>query len=253
MKRKIIICILAISLVLILALGGCRAHMLSSTIRTSDNFVLGYHTRQVFTGCAYSPREYSVIEYFGDSTELVIPLEYRGRPIVGFGVRRTDYDEFVFGNQVRKLTIQRNIGHIHYISTRGFEQMELAEVYVTSDNQAFKSIDGVLFTSTASILMFYPPAKVSETFVIPKTVTAVGFFTVAGSWASSEATMASVMANRYLKNLYIPSTEFLSIRLDFERLPSLENIFVPYSLLNTYREFFEDNADLVQSIYETLI
>ena len=63
-----------IGIFLIVTLSGCTGH---KRVVTPDGFVLAHWQ--------WERSDYYVIDYSGEETEIVIPLEYEGRPIVALG------------------------------------------------------------------------------------------------------------------------------------------------------------------------
>gem|GEM_PF-4869310 len=92
--------------------------------------------------------------------------------------------------------------------------MELKEIYVSEDNNYFKSIDGVLFTKDGTELLLYPPRKEVNSYVIPDTVRKVGR-----------------ISHIYAKHIYIPSKNIVLCTFS----STTENVFVPESLIDAYK------------------
>lgn len=69
--------------------------------------------------------------------------------------------------KLKSITIPKNITKIDC----SFELcVGLSSINVASDNKVFSSKDGVLYNKTQSTLIFYPPAKESDNFIVPNSV-----------------------------------------------------------------------------------
>ncbi|MCL2847441.1 MAG: hypothetical protein FWE13_01645 [Firmicutes bacterium] len=191
------------------------------------------------TGTGQMGHTFIAQKYLGDNLDITIPIEHNGYTITTLGERLAIPRHFRLANQVEKITIQSNI--IQFNGIVGLEEatpLQLKEIYVTSDNTNYKSINGVLYRISDGVLAFYPPAKQNLSYVLP----------IAGVQYHSESRLLRhVLNNRYLQNLFIPWNEVL--RIEFN-LSALQNIFVPNSLVGAYRLHFRDFGleDLVQPL-----
>ena len=66
------------------------------------------------------------------------------------------------------------------------------EFIVRAGNRSYRSVGGVLYTNDMQTLIFYPPQKKEETFIVPSSVTAIEHNAFSGV--------------EYLKNLFIPDS-----------------------------------------------
>ena len=125
-----------------------------------------------------------------DMIDVVIPTEYRGKPVTGIG-----WDSFRGCQILRSVTIPEGITQIHSFTFFDCNNLEsvhlpksmknfwggcfascnsLKEVTVDPDNPWFCSIDGVVYTKDQKELVFYPPGKVDVEFVIPEGCSTIG-------------------------------------------------------------------------------
>ena len=130
-----------------------------------------------------------------DMIDVVIPTEYRGKPVTGIG-----WDSFRGCQILRSVTIPEGITGIHSFTFFDCNNLEsvhlpksmknfwggcfascnsLKEVTVDPDNPWFCSIDGVVYTKDQKELVFYPPGKVDVEFVIPEGCSTIGRYAFA--------------------------------------------------------------------------
>lgn len=120
--------------------------------------------------------------YTGEATEVEIPSEIDGNPVIALGDTfcQTDVKKVTFND-----TIER-VGTNVFVASYSLE-----EIVVPEGNKEFESIDGVLFTEDMNFLICYPSAKTGESYDIPEGVTDIG--------------IAAVYETQ-LKNITFPST-----------------------------------------------
>ena len=125
-----------------------------------------------------------------DMIDVVIPTEYRGRPVTVIG-----WDSFRGCQILRSVTIPEGITGIDAFTFFDCNNLKsvhlpksmknfwggcfascnsLTEVTVDPDNPWFCSIDGVVYTKDLKELVFYPPGKTEEKFVIPEGCLIIG-------------------------------------------------------------------------------
>ena len=239
MKKGLRILSAALVLILSMSLWGCVPP--SESFFTADGFQLAYLVR--------NKNEYSVLAYFGEETEITIPLEYEGKPVVRLGITRF---QFKITPYVKKITFQRNIKEPwHFNLYSGYVlidgelkdakdengywiELQLEEICVMSDNAHMKAVDGVLFSRDGKELLLYPPARANEKYVLPETVTEL----------SSYGT--DILSHKHLKELYIPSGTIVELR-DYMKLDS---IYVPASLLEEYQTRYTKSASVFKQLPE---
>jgi len=116
--------------------------------------------------------------------DVVIPTEYRGKPVTKIG-----WDSFRQCQILRSITIPEGITGIHshtFYDCNNLEKVHLPksmknfwggcfascdslkEVTVDPDNPWFYSVDGVVYTKDQKELVFYPPGKTDAEFAIPE-------------------------------------------------------------------------------------
>ena len=116
--------------------------------------------------------------------DVVIPTKYGGMPVTEIG-----WDSFRQCQILRSVTIPEGITGIHsntFFDCNNLESVHLPksmkefrggsfascnslkEVTVDPDNPWFCSVDGVVYTKDQKELVFYPPGKADEEFVIPE-------------------------------------------------------------------------------------
>ena len=168
--------------------------------------------------------EYYIIKYRDNATEIAIPNEYKGVAIVGLGFKQMS---FTLPDSVIKLTISKNIKNIDndYILAN-----KLEEIDVNNENNYYKSIDGVLFSKDGKTLLEYPNDKKGKDYIVPNGV---------------EKLLLIKMVT--LENLYIQEDYLVNL---LSRCDSLVHIFVPASLLTTYKEntYWKYYADKIEAI-----
>ena len=135
------------------------------------------------------------VNYIGNTaidTEIVIPKDYNGKPVVAIaegafadctnlpGVIIPDTVSFIgskaFNNcsSIKSINIPSKtnlIGDIHFAGCSALE-----EINIHQDNSTYCSVDGVLFSKDMSTLLYYPPSKACEIYNAPAEVKAVGEF-----------------------------------------------------------------------------
>ena len=124
------------------------------------------------------------IEDNWEMIDVVVPTEHEGKPVTVIG-----WDSFRQCQILRSVTIPEGITGIHshtFFDCNNLESVHLPksmrafhgscfascnslkEVTVDPDNPWFCSVDGVVYTKDRKELVFYPPGKDDEEFVIPE-------------------------------------------------------------------------------------
>ncbi len=115
----------------------------------------------------------SVFGYDGDDTDITIPTEFEG-----VAIKSIHYFCF-FSDSVKTLRIPKgitaircSIGYDEYLYSPEFPLLSenLKEIIVDTENEDYKSIDGVLFSKDGKELLLYPPAKTNRAYTVPKSV-----------------------------------------------------------------------------------
>lgn len=144
--------------------------------------------------------------YTGSDTDLVIPAEIDGKPvveIVSYAFARgvqfksvvipdsvTKIGSFVFGGCTALTSVTVGAGAAEGITGYVFSGCEaLEEINVAESNPVYRSTDGVLFGDGGETLVYYPPAKADTGFTVPDGVTALGDAAFNGSKKLTELTL----------------------------------------------------------------
>lgn len=168
-------------LIVVLATSSCSIRKLGS-----DNVHFRYFWWE--DDNSYHIRETNVegktLEDNWEMIDVVIPTEYNGKPVTEIG-----WDSFRQCQILRSVTIPEGITGIHsytFFDCNNLESVHLPKsmknfwggcfascnslkaVTVDPDNPWFCSVDGVVYTKDRKELVFYPPGKDDEEFVIPE-------------------------------------------------------------------------------------
>ncbi len=135
-----------------------------------------------------------------------LPAEVTSISTAAFGSQNAYLKKLLIpaGGQVRVHSLAYVLGDL----------LALEEVEVDEENAFFASADGVLYDKTMKELVFYPPCKTDERYVLPATVTRLPTLVAAGDNGG----------NKYVKTIVLPSAlDYLfAVNLDFFR--ALEEI-----------------------------
>ncbi len=107
---------------------------------------------------------YYVKSIFGLDMDIVIPEKYKDKYITGIG------SEALYG--IESLTISSNLIYID-VKAFGSESSSLKSITVSSDNPAFSSLDGVLYSKDGKTLIKYPAGKTDTSFTVPNEVSVI--------------------------------------------------------------------------------
>lgn len=196
-------------------------HTVESTGETSEEQVEGDYSYTVNNGCA------TITAYNGTEENVVTPMTLGGYPVTEIG--EYAFSERIFkeitlsegitvigdcafwkNESVKKISLPSTVQQIGYYAL--INTAELNMIYVSEQNSAFFSKDGVLFKRHPEygvLLYSYPAAKKDISYVIPDFVE-----DIAGD---------SFYGTKYLEKLYVPSTvktitihAFLAIEKPFD-------------------------------------
>ena len=98
--------------------------------------------------------------------EVYIPATYKGLPVTGI----TGYAFGIYPS-LKSIFIGVNIKSI---GTQVFLSGTLENIFVAENNEAYKSIDGNLYSRDGSVLLRYPAGKKQASFTIPEGVVSIG-------------------------------------------------------------------------------
>ncbi len=165
-----------------------------------------------------------VCGYDGDETDITIPTTLNGKEVAG------TMDFVLMSETVKTIRITKGTKVINEIS--GESQLEewaqysgpkivlcknsqLEKFIVDKDNEAYKSVDGVLISKKYNSIVQYPPMKKDESYTIPEDIEKINTKAFKG--------------NNYLKNLTV--TQNIS-DLESNSLPeNLENLYFDNGIL----------------------
>ena len=178
-KRSLLFCF--IILIAILVTSSCTGRKLGSDDVHFQYFWWeddnAYHIKETNV-------EEKTLEDNWEMIDVVIPTEYNGKPVTHIG-----WDSFRQCQILRSVTIPEGITGIgpytffdcnslegvhlpksinHFFGGSFASCNSLKEVTVDPDNPWLCSIDGVVYTKDQKELVFYPPGKADEEFVIPE-------------------------------------------------------------------------------------
>ena len=81
---------------------------------------------------------------------------------------------FSFCNNLTSIDIPKSLTNIEIQAF--FDCENLASINVDSDNEVYSSENGILYNKDKTQILIYPDGKLEETYIIPESVTSVGFF-----------------------------------------------------------------------------
>lgn len=99
-----------------------------------------------------------------DSCNIVIPE----------GVIDIKAEAFTGALRVKSITLPSSLVTFEYVYYYSNHLRNLENIYVDVDNPYFTSVDGVLFSKDLQELLYYPNAKIGETYAIPLSTQSIG-------------------------------------------------------------------------------
>ena len=126
----------------------------------------------------------------GNSDILEIPSDFRGLPVTALRSDQEAVDRKINSSWIKKLVIPETVRTINPEFLAGHSLIE--EFEVSTENPAYKSIEGVLLTGDGKTLVSYPGYKRGEEYVIPDGVKTLG--------------EDAFNFNRYIKKVTMPSS-----------------------------------------------
>lgn len=120
-------------------------------------------------------------------------------------------------NLSRFLIRSEDFALCNYAPFSGCENLK--EIKITKDNNAYESVNGIIYTVDMKKLIMYPVAKDNEEFIIPDSVEEVGF--------------AAISNNRKLKKIIIPQTVKIIKERGIEGSINLEEAYISAGQLST--------------------
>lgn len=154
-------------------LSACSIADLKSGIVVNKDGV--YYTVYVFKRCAtvhgFDAKDGAQV-YEIPSRIRYMGLKY---PVTRFSRANNDYsfytDDIVSGGYAVELVVPETLKELQLYWYNGEQLASLQKITVHSDNRYYTSVDGVVYTKDKSALVYYPPAKVSHTLLLPKETT----------------------------------------------------------------------------------
>ena len=131
-------------------------------------------------------------------------------------VTRIDSQAFSFCVSLESIVIPDNVIIIDRTAFRNCSSMK--SVMVSSENNAFCSVDGVLFDKSIKKLVYYPSGKTDFSYSIPATVIDIG--------------KDAFSYNNYLVNITIPDSVTNIDDKAFDHCKKLTNLTIPSSVTN---------------------
>ena len=114
-----------------------------------------------------------IVSYTGENATVTIPNEINNIP-----VKQIWMGAFQFNDTVKKIVVPKNVDSIGQGAFASCEK--LTEIVVDSNNENYKSINGILFSSN-NVLVQYPAGKTDKKYVAPEYVTAFDSFAFQGA------------------------------------------------------------------------
>jgi uncharacterized repeat protein (TIGR02543 family) len=130
-----------------------------------------------------------------------------------------------YGLPIEEITLPSGLTSIEGSSFRHNER--LRNIYISSENETFSAIDGVLYDKTAETIVRYPQAKLGYEYSLPNTVTAIGCY----AFAQTELIAVRLSAN----TLTIQSYAFEDSGILDIDLPDGFLVLEPYALKSCER------------------
>ncbi len=150
----------------------------------------------------------TITQYTGPGGDVVIPRTIDGLPVVGLGAQAFWYCTTV-SNVAIPATVT-NIGQQCFFGCAG-----LSAITVEDSNPAYRTLEGVLFDRSQTVLIRYPATRVGE-YAVPEGVVRIGY----GAFSS----------NPHLTRVTIPEGVTDIGYVAFDNCTGLTNITVPESL-----------------------
>ena len=111
----------------------------------------------------------AITKYTGSATDVMVPDTLDGNPVTAI-----EDQAFMFCDSVETVTIPASVTRI---GRDAFSQVPISAVNVAAANEAYASIDGVLFNKDCTTLIYYPSGRSAAqypTYTVPDSVTEIG-------------------------------------------------------------------------------
>ncbi len=188
---------------------------------------------------------YSVMEYWGDATQVIIPSVANGYEVTGI----EDY-AFLDKTGITSITIPSTVTSI---GDNAFDTCSsLESIIVAEDNAAYSSVNGVLYNKSKTELICYPEGKTDKTFIVPNSVTSIGnnaFFCSSLTEINIPNSVTSIGDKAFcccysLTDINIPNSVTSIGYHTFYDCNSLENINIPNGVISIGNFAFENCTSL---------
>jgi uncharacterized RDD family membrane protein YckC len=194
---------------------------------------IDYYNRseKVYEGFVYRKEGdgVTITGYWGESPDIVIPEKIKGKPVVVIdmpfrGQSFAPVNSISYPKTVKAIATDSLYfyGNDNYAAITSF--------IVDSENEAYCSIDGVLFNKERTHLLHYPPMKPVNTYEIPSGVTTVSNGAFYGA--------------KQLKVVEVPDTVTVLGVGAFSSCSSLEAISIPVNVTEIDEGTFSDCENL---------
>jgi len=215
---------------------------------------------------------YKIISYTGTGrTTVVLPGKINGLDV-------TTINSDVFSNNsglIEEIKMADENLYVYFVPFEGspdeflpisylFDNcLDLKNITVSSSNENFTSVNGVLYSKDGTQILRYPSGKTETSFSLPSTVTIIadGCFFQSQinsilSWGSVETIEDYAFSDSDITSLEIPSSVKEIGDYAFANCKALTTLFIPESVITmgegTFSEFTSEQTLLIQ-IEETSI
>jgi len=195
--------------------------------------------QKLYNGYTYVQNEggVTIVKYKGTDTDLVIPADIDGTPVT-----KLRFDAFT-SCRLSSVTIPASVYDIgENASMSGAVNKfcdSLSSVNVDAGNSYYRSLDGVLYSSDMSTLLFYPRTKTDSVFAVPDSVVYIMRYAFEGSAyltsVSMNANVAMLGSDAFasctaLRTAYLSPTVNLLPDGLFDGCTSLIDVMLPSGL-----------------------
>ncbi len=215
--------------------------------------------------------KYYLMGYVGDETELTLPNDYNGNNYeiyqyafysrnditivtIPDGVTSIGERAFMLCTDLTSIAIPNSVTSI---GESAFSHCtNLTSITVDKNNTAYKSIDGNLYSYDEKTLVQYAIGKQDISFIIPNSVTIIGFNAFCSCNSLTSVTIPNSVTNigyyafqncKNLTNVTIDNAPAMIAAFAFSGCSSLASITIPDSVISIDYNVFE-NCDNLTSV-----
>ena len=166
-----------------------------------------------------------LVRYRGNAANVIIPE----------GITAIGEEAFKFcEKQITSVTIPLSVASIRVEAFSGCSNLK--EIIVNEQNISFSSVDGILFNKAKTVIIKYPAGKQNSFYIIPASVTSIGYrsFSGCGNLArvTIPSTVTSIMARAFsvctsLTSVTVPSGITSISDYSFQGCSSLASVNIP--------------------------